>query len=102
MFASFIPPSHVHHGHTLLIVFLGSARRDWLGTLQTLFDNAEMDASAVGEVLSRSGNHFFELGLGLGIFLLLEMLYGLFEGSQLLLGIGIDEGPEPSLGLRLS
>ena len=102
MIAGFVPPPHIHHGHALLIMLLGCARRDGLGTLQTLFDNAEMDASAVGEILSRSGNHFFELGLGPSIFLLLEMLYGLFEGSQLLLGAGIDEGLQPFLTPRPS
>lgn len=97
MLAGFIPASHVHHCYTLLIVLLRGARRDRLGTLQPLLNNSEMDTSAIGEILSRSGNHLFELGFGLGIFLLVEMLYGLFEGSQLLFGVGIDQGPEPFL-----
>jgi len=81
MFAGLIPSAHIHHGYTLLIMLLGSAWRNGLGTLQPLFDNAKMNAGAVREVFRRSGKHFVKLGLGLGIPLLLKMLYGLLEGS---------------------
>ena len=85
MFASLVPAAHVHHGHTVLVVFLRESRRGRFGGLQPLFDDAQMDASAVGKLATRPGEGLFEQDLGLRIFLLLEMLQGLFELLELLL-----------------
>src|SRR5256885_2895907 len=93
-----VPAPNIHHSYAALVVLVGGARILFLAGLHALFSDFDVHARAIGQLFTGTFQHFLQLLLGLGKFLLVEEREGLIVQLELRLNARIDQFHAPTLG----
>jgi hypothetical protein len=93
--------TQIHHGHAVMVMVLGSARRRNRRPFNPLSAYAQMDAGTVSQLAARTLHNAFELQLGLVKLLLLEKPHAFLILFQLLLHLGVNQGSHQVLARGL-
>ena len=71
-FASIVPSANIHHGHTALIMLIGSARILLSGGLHALLSYFDVHARTIRQLFAGAFENLFQLLLGTREFLLMK------------------------------